>query len=211
MKRLLCASLIIALSAGLAFLCTSSGPRPAREDILRFHIIANSDSPEDQALKYAVRDELVSAFNQAFRNVSGIEEAKAVALARLDEFEDLALHKIKREGFDYPVRAELGLYEFPTRAYGNRVYSAGSYEALRVVIGDGGGANWWCVMFPPLCFVDASSGGLAEPEPTRNEGEGEGAKATPEPAGHEETRVEYRFKLLEWLEGFINWLSKIFS
>jgi len=202
--------MIFALAAGLALLCTSSGGRPARGDILRFHIIANSDSPEDQALKYAVRDELVSVFNQAFKNASGIEEAKALALARLDEFESLAVRKIRSEGFDYPVRAELGIYEFPTRAYGDRVYSAGAYEALRVIIGDGSGANWWCVMFPPLCFVDASSGTVAEPEAGDTD-EGGGANATPGPGEPGEVRIEYRFKLLVWWESFINWLSRIFS
>lgn len=128
-----------------------------RDDIIRLHIIANSDSPDDQDLKLRVRDELMLAFSEILADARDQKETKAKLIDKLDLLTSLAQDKVKKEGYDYPVKADLGIHKFPTKLYGSVVYPAGSYEALRIIIGEGAGANWWCVMFPPLCFVDVSS------------------------------------------------------
>lgn len=120
------------------------------DDLIRLHVIANSDSPEDQALKLQVRDRLLLTFGETFREVRSMEEARGIIQANLAALEQTACVEIENQGFSYPVEAKLGIYPFPTRVYGDLVYPAGNYEALRVVIGEGKGANWWCVMFPPL-------------------------------------------------------------
>lgn len=124
------------------------------DELIRLHVIANSDSPEDQALKLKVRDQLLLNFGKDFSENQTMEQARETIEANLSELEKVALHEIKRQGYNYPVKAQLGVWPFPTRVYGDEVYPAGEYEALRLVIGEGKGANWWCVMFPPLCFVD---------------------------------------------------------
>ncbi|WP_066634814.1 stage II sporulation protein R [Desulfolucanica intricata] len=127
------------------------------DNLIRFHVIANSDTEADQALKLKVRDKVVQAMTPAFSQVDGIEEARLVVLEKKDMIKEIALEEIRNEGKDYPVSVNLGNYMFPTKSYGNLTLPAGKYEAVRVVIGEGNGANWWCVLFPPLCFVDLSA------------------------------------------------------
>ncbi|RKO67442.1 stage II sporulation protein R [Desulfofundulus salinus] len=138
---------------------------PYRPDhLIRFHVIANSDSPADQALKYRVRDVLIQAMTPSFQQARNIEEARIIARANLDYMEQLARQAIRNAGADYPVTVSLGHYRFPAKTYRvananpgevhDLTLPAGEYEAVRVVIGRGAGANWWCVLFPPLCFVE---------------------------------------------------------
>lgn len=125
---------------------------------MRFHVVANSDSPDDQQLKLRIRDRLLKEFDDTFKDVESIEEAEDKIRAKLYRLEEIANDEISRSGKDYSARAILGSFDFPIKAYGNLVLPAGRYNALKVVLGDGKGANWWCVMFPPLCFVDISHG-----------------------------------------------------
>lgn len=126
--------------------------------VFRLHVIANSDSEEDQNLKYKVRDSLLNYMNSLCSNVSSKDEAIALAKKHINDFEDIAKSVISNNGYDYPVSVEIGQYDFPTKEYGDISLPAGFYDALRVKIGSASGHNWWCVMFPPLCFVDVSSG-----------------------------------------------------
>jgi stage II sporulation protein R len=130
---------------------------PALPPFIRIHVLANSDVPADQALKNTVRDRLIAAYGPKLARTDSLQAAQAYLRGRLDELERTALEAMAQAGFAYPVRAEYGTFDFPARSYGGQVYPAGRYEALRVVIGRGQGANWWCVMFPPLCFVDVSA------------------------------------------------------
>lgn len=126
--------------------------------IFRLHVIANSDSEEDQNLKYIVRDNLINYMNDNCKNLSSKEEVIQYAKENLDKLKQIAENIVKDNGFTYPVQVEIGNYEFPTKNYGDISFPAGFYDALRVKIGESSGKNWWCVMFPPLCFVNATTG-----------------------------------------------------
>ena len=132
------------------------------DSVFRLHVIANSDSDIDQNLKYIVRDDLLAYMNTLCANCNSKEEAITIANAHLENFKEIALNTIKNEGFDYSVNVSIGNFEFPTKHYGDISLPAGYYDALKVEIGEAKGQNWWCVMFPPLCFVDASSGIVPE-------------------------------------------------
>ena len=124
--------------------------------IFRLHVIANSDSDEDQNLKYIVRDNLINYIDS--KNFSTKEDVINYAKNHLDDLKQIAENTIKSQGFNYPVTVEIGNFEFPTKNYGDFSFPAGFYDALRVKIGSASGKNWWCVMFPPLCFVDTTTG-----------------------------------------------------
>ena len=126
--------------------------------VFRLHVIANSNSNEDQNLKYKVRDALLTYMNKLCENINSKEEAISMAYEHKADFENIALEVIHQEGFDYPVNINIGNFEFPTKTYGDISFPAGMYDALRVEIGNASGKNWWCVMFPSLCFIDISSG-----------------------------------------------------
>ena len=130
--------------------------------VFRLHVIANSDSDIDQNLKYIVRDDLLTYMNTLCANCTSKEEAITIANEHLEDFREIALNTIKAQGFDYSVNVSIGNFEFPTKHYGDISLPAGYYDALKVEIGEAKGQNWWCVMFPPLCFVDVSSGVVPE-------------------------------------------------
>ncbi len=130
--------------------------------VFRLHVIANSDSDVDQNLKYIVRDNLLEYMNTLCANCTSKEEAITIANEHLEDFREIALNTIKAQGFDYSVNVSIGNFEFPTKHYGDISLPSGYYDALKVEIGEAKGQNWWCVMFPPLCFVDASSGIVPE-------------------------------------------------
>ncbi len=130
--------------------------------VFRLHVIANSDSKEDQDLKYKVRDNLLKYMNKICKDCTSKEEAISLVEKNKDIFKQIALDTIRNEGFSYDVNINIGNFEFPTKNYGDISLPAGLYDALRVEIGEAKGQNWWCVMFPPLCFVDISSGVVPE-------------------------------------------------
>lgn len=123
-------------------------------EIIRFHVIANSDSTNDQELKLKVKDGLVKEMAPYLSNATSITDARDILSSNLDRVEELANDIIIQNGYDYPVKANLGTKHFPTKVYGDYTFPSGVYEALSISIGQGKGKNWWCVMFPPLCFVD---------------------------------------------------------
>ena len=128
------------------------------DSVFRLHVIANSNSNEDQTLKYKVRDSLLNYMNDICKDCSSKEEAINLVSIHQEEFKQVALETIKNEGYSYDVNIEIGNFEFPTKQYGDISLPAGFYDALKVEIGDANGRNWWCVMFPSLCFIDVSSG-----------------------------------------------------
>lgn len=131
-------------------------------NVFRLHIIANSDSKEDQDLKLLVRDNVLDYMKQISQDVTSKEDAIFLMNEHLEDFHNVASKTIRDAGFDYNVNLEIGEFEFPTKSYGDISLPAGMYDALRIKIGDAEGHNWWCVMFPTLCFVDVSSGSLDE-------------------------------------------------
>lgn len=130
--------------------------------VFRLHVIANSDSEQDQSLKYKVRDNLIKYMNTICKDCSTKQEAINLVTLHQEEFKQVALKTIKNEGYSYNVNIEIGNFEFPTKQYGDISLPAGFYDALKVEIGEAKGKNWWCVMFPSLCFVDISNGIVPE-------------------------------------------------
>lgn len=163
LKMILILTFLLILYTGL---CAISYATTASSDIansvFRLHVIANSDSDTDQNLKYKVRDALLEYMNNICKDCSSKNEAIELVELHQNEFKEVALDTIKKEGFNYDVKIEIGNFEFPTKQYGDISLPAGLYDALKVEIGEAKGRNWWCVMFPSLCFVDISSGIVPE-------------------------------------------------
>lgn len=130
--------------------------------VFRLHVIANSDSKEDQDLKYIVRDNILTYINEISKNASTKEKVIEIARNNIDTIKQIAQETVYENGYNYSVNIKIGNFAFPTKQYGDISLPAGFYDALRVEIGSASGQNWWCVMFPPLCFVDVSSGVVPE-------------------------------------------------
>ena len=136
--------------------------RDIQESVFRLHVIANSDSIEDQNLKYKVRDNIIQYMNSISVNASNKSEAIFIAEKHKDDFYNIAKSTIENNGYSYDVKISIGNFSFPTKKYGDILLPTGHYDAIRIEIGNASGQNWWCVMFPPLCFVDVSSGIVPE-------------------------------------------------
>ena len=167
--------------------------------VFRLHVIANSDSKEDQELKLKVRDELLSYMNTLSKNCTSKEEVIKLAKEHQEEFQQIAEEVIQENGFHYSVQIEIGSSDFPTKTYGDISFPAGSYDALKVQIGEAKGQNWWCVMFPPLCFVDVSSGivpneSKEEMKENLNEEEYDLISET------DSSEITFKFKLVEFFQ-----------
>jgi len=130
--------------------------RELADSVIRFHVIANSDSAEDQALKLAVRDRVLAQAEEFYPKDATLDEAQAALEGNLSALAAAGQAVVEEEGFDYPVTAQLTDCWFPTKEYEGFALPAGNYTALRVTIGEGKGQNWWCVAFPPLCLGAAS-------------------------------------------------------
>ncbi|MDD4170950.1 MAG: stage II sporulation protein R [Syntrophomonas sp.] len=142
---------------------------PLEQSVLRLHVIANSDDPADQALKLAVKDDIVTFMQQEFTDLKNVDEARQLAQQDIPCIEAAARARIEASGYNYPVEVKVGAYDFPAKSYGNLVFPPGKYQAVRVIIGEGNGKNWWCVLFPPLCLVSSTDQGLSlnSPQPAQ--------------------------------------------
>lgn len=169
------------------------------DSVFRLHVIANSDSEEDQNLKYIVRDRLISYMNDISKDSTSKEKAMLIAQEHLKDFSTIAQETVKEQGYNYPVSVEIGNFDFPTKHYGDISLPSGEYDALRVKIGKAEGQNWWCVMFPPLCFVDVSSGIVPDESKQlmKNELSDEEYSLISKENSPE---VEFKFKLIELLK-----------
>lgn len=126
-------------------------------DVLRLHILANSDSSEDQQLKIQVRDKLLEKSEEFFGGCETLEQMKESAEEKKEEINSVVLDVIHENGFDYSANTQVVNMEFDTREYGDITMPTGDYDALRITIGDAMGHNWWCVMYPPLCLPAAEN------------------------------------------------------
>lgn len=201
-KRLLPAILVLLLlSGGLIAAASDCG---VYHKLLRLHVLANSDSAEDQAVKLLVRDRVIKTLEPVFTvTYSSIEALEEAVRERFPALQAAAEEVLRENGFSYGVRVTLTKEAYPTRAYENLTLPAGVYHSLRVLLGDGGGHNWWCVLYPPLCLFAAK-----KEEPPREDGTGEGALLqvglTKDEAAlvlpkSEDGRLHFRFRLLELL------------
>ena len=153
-------SFIICLS--ILTICTIAGLRIRRQQalsqqhiasqIIRLHVIANSDETADQTLKKEVKDQVVTYLRRKMNQAASIQAARQIICQEMDALKEIAEKKIRQEGYDYPVTVSLGTTYFPVKEYGDMAFPAGDYEALRVQIGESKGRNWWCVMYPNMCF-----------------------------------------------------------
>ncbi|MBS1340746.1 MAG: stage II sporulation protein R [Clostridia bacterium] len=200
LKRFL---VLIILFSIYVFICAFSYVNAVSANIsssvFRLHVIANSDSAEDQNLKYLVRDALIDYMNSVSKNSNSKDEAISIAYQHKSDFYKIAKKVINDNGYDYNVNISIGNFTFPTKNYGDISLPAGYYDALKVEIGNASGQNWWCVMFPPLCFVDISTGIVPED-----------SKETIKDSLHTEeynlinnaqtADVKFKFKLLEFFQ-----------
>lgn len=174
------------------------------DNIIRFHVIAHSDTETDQVLKRVVRDKIVNALAHQFEEVQSVDTARQQIQKNLNYLEELAREEINKSGKDYDVHAEWGHFSFPVKSYGNFVLPAGSYEAVKVVLGKGNGENWWCVLFPPLCFVDISRSVALKPgQEAVNVFKEEEPLLTPQAL-----RPEIRLKILEFWNNSREYLAQ---
>ncbi|MGG3913956.1 stage II sporulation protein R [Rossellomorea vietnamensis] len=128
------------------------------DEAIRLRILANSDLDGDQNVKRLVRDEVNKEITNWVSNLTSQDEAKAVIKEGLPQLQKIAEDVVAAEGLDQSVKVEFGKVDFPTKLYGQYLYPAGEYEAVLITLGKGEGANWWCVLYPPLCFLDFSTG-----------------------------------------------------
>lgn len=198
-------SLIICLS--ILTICTIAGLRIRRQQalsqqhiasqIIRLHVIANSDETADQTLKKEVKDQVVTYLRSKMNQAASIQAARQVICQEMDALKEIAEKKIRQEGYDYPVTVSLGTTYFPVKEYGDMAFPAGDYEALRVQIGKSKGRNWWCVMYPSLCLVD----GVYQTVPENSKDKLKQVLSTSEYQslvdGGED--VQFRLRFLDWL------------
>ncbi len=174
------------------------------KEVLRFHVLANSDKDYDQKLKLKVRDNILEKYKSQLKNCETVEETKNFFKENINDVINTAKETILQEGFDYDVKAFVGKSKFPTKTYGDVSFPAGEYEALRIEIGNAEGKNWWCVMFPPLCFVDVSHKEI--PQEAKQElkniltEEEYGIVANP----NDNTSFKVKFKIVELCEEFFS-------
>ncbi len=169
--------------------------------IIRLHVIANSDTEEDQTLKLQVRDEVLAQATAILEESADMKSATAQLEQALPDIEATARRKIAAQGYDYAVTAKLEQTEFPTKVYDGFALPSGEYLALRVVIGEGSGENWWCVVFPPLCTAAAAD--LEETALATGLGEEELSLITEETRGY-----VLKFRSLELWESLRQWFKK---
>lgn len=170
------------------------------DSVFRLHVIANSNSDEDQNLKYIVRDKVIEYMSSISQNASSKEEVIKIAKANLDKIQAIASQTIRENGYTYSVNVEVGNFSFPSKRYGDITLPPGYYDALRIKIGKAEGQNWWCVMFPPLCFVDVTSGVV--PDESKEIMKENLSKEEFDLISKNSNEVKVKFKIVEVLQNF---------
>ncbi|MED4522993.1 stage II sporulation protein R [Bacillus velezensis] len=162
---MICIYIFLLLSGALAGLtkeetarASANEPVVIPDEAIRLRILANSDNDEDQKLKRQIRDAVNEQITDWVKDITSIEEARRLIRSKLPEIKEIAKQTMKEKGAHQSVSVQFNKISFPTKLYGNMVYPAGKYEAILITLGNGEGANWWCVLFPPLCFLDFSNG-----------------------------------------------------
>ncbi|NBI30638.1 stage II sporulation protein R [Chengkuizengella marina] len=177
------------------------------EESIRLRILANSDSARDQWIKGEIRNEIVNYMNDWVIKPNQITDARAMVMSHMNQIEALVGKVLQDNGFGESYSVELGEFDFPTKMYGNKVYPAGVYEALRVIVGEGQGQNWWCVLFPPLCFVDVTTGeAITQEDVNKNQDEVEISSTS-----ETKEQPEARFFLWDLIVSITNSIKGVFA
>lgn len=175
------------------------------DDAIRLRILANSNSASDQAVKRKIRDAVNANVEQWVGELRSVDQAKRVIRSHLDDLRAIVARELKAMGLNEPFTVKLGKADFPTKMYGGYVYPAGKYEALVITLGEGKGANWWCVLFPPLCFLDFDNGDAVKPD-----AHGEPAKPHHVEASQKQNDdVKVRFFLVDLFEGIVKFFKSL--
>lgn len=156
--------LVLGSVLGISYMKAGASQKTISNKIIRFHVIANSDTTGDQALKLKVRDEVLNYISPKLKDSKDIDESRKILEENNEVIKEIARKVIKENGYKYEVVSMLSHENFPVKSYGNITLPQGNYEAYRIIIGSGEGHNWWCVMFPPLCFTDITKGEVAYKE-----------------------------------------------
>jgi stage II sporulation protein R len=172
------------------------------DNYIRLHIIANSDTYVDRALKEKIRDELIAWGGKEFTSKDSFDSVRGTIIKNLGMIEEISEKVSKNANFNYDVVAKFGEFEFPSVQYNDLVLPAGKYQALKVLIGESGGSNWWCVMYPPLCITDSTHG-----TEVRNTRKIKQASVH----SNEQKPVEHRFRVAEWFRRSRSRLRGLFS
>lgn len=197
-KSLLC-SLFLAVLFNFASFQTKC--ENISQKVLRVHILANSDSKEDQELKLKVRDKILDYAKKEFISVENKEDAIVLSENSLDKIKNVAESEIRNLGYDYGVKVEIVNMHFNTRQYDNITLPSGNYDALRIIIGKGQGKNWWCVMFPSICIGSCQNDDKTDV--VFNEEEKDIIE--------NEKKYEFKFKCVEVYEKCKSWVSELFK
>ena len=184
----------------------STASEDYKNKLIRFHVIANSDSDEDQNLKLKVRDAVIDYLQPKLELSNSVEESESIIKSEYKELENISKNIILENGYKYDVSVGIDYSTFPTKQYSNVVLPAGEYKALRIIIGDGKGKNWWCVMFPPLCFVDEQSSIIDTDtdEKLREVLTEEEYELIAQNNKKQVNQVEVKFKIVEILQNIMN-------
>ncbi|MFT4398979.1 stage II sporulation protein R [Bacillus sp. SW14] len=189
------------------------------DEAIRLRILANSDRDQDQQLKRHIRDAVNKEITTWVEDITSIEEARRVIRSKLPEIKEIAKETMEKEGAYQSISVDFDKISFPTKLYGNMVYPAGEYEAILITLGNGDGANWWCVLFPPLCFLDFSNGEAVKEQEDKEASKKQTEKvledvtAKAEKAKKEEKEekeekedggTEVKFFLVEWISGLFS-------
>lgn len=162
--------------------------------VVRLHVVANSDSPEDQKLKLKIRNDIINYLEPLLKDVYDVNETKNIIKGNIYKIEEEAQKSIKKYGYTYSVTADFDKFDFPTKVYENTKFPKGKYDALKIVIGKGDGQNWWCVLYPQLCFDTSKAGVLSEESQTKLKNV----------LSHDEYNmvtskdIDFKFKIVEW-------------
>lgn len=167
------------------------------QNIIRFHVRANSDSDSDQQLKLKVKNEVTALLQPMLTNSDSVEQSRSIIVQHMQDIKDTALDTIHNEGYSYDVDVYFEKSYFPMKSYADVTFPPGEYEAFRIDIGDAEGRNWWCVLYPPLCFVDAVYGEL----PKESKEQLKNVLTDDEYNAITKVRYKYRFKYLTFLNG----------
>lgn len=206
MRKVLNVILLVCICTSILAGCTSIQKpeedgykyEDVKDALIRFHVIANSDSEEDQQLKLKVRDKVIEYLYPYLEKSTSLEESRQIIKENESRVREIAKEVIKNNNYDYKVNTELSHENFPEKSYGEITLPQGNYEAFRVIIGSGQGKNWWCVMFPPLCFIDITKGKVEDDKSKKElDNQIEKEKVSKE----EKDEPVIKFKIVEFFKG----------
>ena len=193
--------IILLAMLGFHFLSMKGSALIIPNEAIRLRVLANSNSKEDQELKLKVRDSVINYMNKIIPENTTKENIIFIVNEHLQDFKEIAEKTIKENGFDYVVNINIGNFYFPTKTYGDISFPSGNYDGLRIEVGSSSGQNWWCVLFPPLCFVSPTNGIV--PDDSKNElkeninSEEYQIISSGNKEDYEDLDIKFKFKLIE--------------